>query len=276
MGAFWSDLIPHGWQVTRLGSEDDAIRALIELQGKPWLYRGQSKPYGRLTPSIDRDNLENLDRREKLERERKAINILRSNARFFASEGEELALGNDVAALMVLRHYGVPTRLLDWSKSPYVAMYFAACSDDEHDGELWSFDEPAYRDPGAEQWKKWPVTTTDGTGDRDKFDANLTAFLPEAPDWCIAAFYPFGFPRQNAQQGAYTMTALFGVDHAAAIKKLLPHKPRCHLYIVDSHTKARMRAYLREFHGIWRGTLFPDTAGVAETVSANVFPNPGS
>ena len=43
----------------------------------------------------------------------------------------------------------------------------------------------------------------------------------EPPNWVIAAFYPSGFPRQNAQSGFYTVTARFGRDHADALQNLL-------------------------------------------------------
>ncbi len=89
--------------------------------------------------------------------------------------------------------------------SPYVAAYFAVCCDDKQDGEIWSFDELQYEKAGQNQWKTWPETTNDGSGEPSKFDANLTAFrLTEPPDWFIASFYGLGFPRQNAQAGAYS------------------------------------------------------------------------
>jgi hypothetical protein len=202
--------------------------------------------------------------------ERHAIQIFRDTARFFASTGESGAGTDDIVALMVLRHYGVPTRLLDWSRSPYTATYFACCWDDDNDGEIWCFDEPAYEEAGKQQWKKWPMTTTDRSGDDAKFDAKLTAFSPDPPDWFIAAFYT-GFPRQDAQSGAYTMTAHFDRDHAFSIKEILPDKYQRHLYIVPSRIKKVLRPILRERHNVWRGSLFPDSAGAAETVRIEVF-----
>ena len=180
---------------------------------------------------------------------------------------------NDEVALMALRHHGVPTRLLDWSASPYVAAYFAVCDNDQEDGEIWSFSKSDYVKKGGKQWRKWRETTTDGSGNGDKFSAGLTAFAIEQPraDWIIAVFYPEGFPRQNAQRGAYTMTARFDIDHAEALERLLID-PKCYRrHIVPAKLKKEMRNTLHKKHGIWRGTLFPDTAGAAETASV-AFP----
>jgi hypothetical protein len=168
---------------------------------------------------------------------------------------------------MVLQHYGVHTRLLDWSRSPYVALYFAVEQDDEFDGELWSFSYVDYEREGKQQWRRAPSTTRDGSGDPDKFEPGLTAFnVAEPPAWIISAFYPAGFPRQNAQQGVYTMSSRFGVDHAVALAQLLGDASPVRRYLIPSAWKASLRMRLRELHGIWRGTLFPDAAGAAETV----------
>ncbi|MCR4621184.1 MAG: FRG domain-containing protein [Clostridiales bacterium] len=35
------------------------------------------------------------------------------------------------------QHYGVPTRFLDWSKNPLVALYFACRDEKEKDGKVW-------------------------------------------------------------------------------------------------------------------------------------------
>ncbi len=267
----------NGWKTTPLTSKEHVLDALADLRGRRWLSRGQSRRYDGLLPSIDREPRQNLSRREKLLLERQSINLFRSTPRIFAGVGEQGALADDIVALMVLRHYGVPTRLLDWSKSPYVAAYYAVCNhdDDDKDGEIWSFDEPQYEKVGKEQWWRWPETTTDGSGDHDKFDAKLTAFLlKEPPDWFICAFYT-GFPRQQAQESVYSMTARFGRDHAEAIAGLLREDSRYHLYLVSAALKPKLRTVLRERHNIWRGSLFPDSAGAADT-AREVFNEKGT
>jgi hypothetical protein len=120
---------------------------------------------------------------------------------------------------------------------------------------------------GTEQWKKWPETTLDRSGDPMRFDINLTAFtIADPPDWFVCQFYPTDkFPRQNAHHGLYSLTARFHRDHNDAIAALMPDPKHRQLYLIPPGIKPQLKQLLRERHGISRVSLFPDVAGAAET-----------
>jgi hypothetical protein len=264
--------MPSRWPTKIFVDAQEALDTLAQLTGRVWLCRGQDRARDCLDPSIDRDRKE-MPRSQKLHLERQSINLFRSAARTFASPGEQEALRDDIVALMVLRHYGVPTRLLDWSTSPYIATCFAVGLKDKEDGELWAFDHEQYARMGKAQWTRWPETTVDGSGVPDRFDAKLTAFaLDSPPDWFCCAFYPAGFPRQTAQRGAYSVTANFGVDHATAIAALLADDRTFRRYIIRAEDKPTLRTTLRDRHGLSWASLFPDSAGAAESVHELLFP----
>ena len=267
----------NGWDPIPLNSCDEAFQEFVKLQGKRWLCRGQSGRHGRsLLPSIDRNGWHTLSRAAKLQLERRSINLFQSAAQYFV-QGEEEARSDDIVALLVLRHYGVPTRFLDWSMSPYVAAYFAVQHDDAQPGELWCFDEPRYEtEAGPRQWRRYPEATLGRTGLGKDFRAGITAFeFGNPPPWFVCILYNglSGFPRQKAQHGAFSMTPDFGRDHSVAISDLFEHDSSAYcLYEIPAKLKPELRRLLREDHCIWRGSLFPDAAGAAETVLKEVFP----
>lgn len=44
---------------------------------------------------------------------------------------------NDKEFLFLAQHYGLPTRLLDWTYNPLIALYFACCSNFDKDGIVY-------------------------------------------------------------------------------------------------------------------------------------------
>jgi hypothetical protein len=95
--------------------------------GAVW-YRGQARKEWPLTPGYSR--LANPP----------SENTLLKKFKQSAAMLIELTPRESFDWLFLMQHYGVPTRLLDWSESPLVGLYFAVENlqiDGAHDGALW-------------------------------------------------------------------------------------------------------------------------------------------
>ena len=120
LGSFLSDL--------------EAVRSATATLGNTWYFRGD--PFNRaLRPSIGHD-LRFAGRTLVADEptERKLLNRFR---RFAWSHLNRVQ--SDWEALFLARHYGLPTRILDWSSNPLVALYFA-CSPAKklaREGAVW-------------------------------------------------------------------------------------------------------------------------------------------
>lgn len=118
-----------------------------------YLFRGQVNSSWTLEPSFTRiANNRKLNRTEALQLERETVNkfsisgskllsleytIDLTLSRFKSQDGA----GIDFMGWFVLmQHYGAPTRTLDWSCSPWAALYFTCSEYHDVDGALWISD----------------------------------------------------------------------------------------------------------------------------------------
>lgn len=92
-------------------------------KGKYW-FRGHSCSQHKLESSFDR--WYNKLGAPTLKRTQLGNDLFRAFKEEVAwCEGFENILADDAKALALGRHYGLPTRQLDWSESPYIAAFFA-------------------------------------------------------------------------------------------------------------------------------------------------------
>ncbi len=97
------------------------------------LFRGQSNNEFALMPSIGR-NREFACDISIFNEERNLIEMAKFKLpEVFHDNLQPLEL------LALLQHHGIPTRLLDITENALVALYFACCSDDDKDGEVFVF-----------------------------------------------------------------------------------------------------------------------------------------
>lgn len=120
---------------SRIRDVHDLFRASEALRRRrriPIWFRGVTQESYGLVPSLGREPFA-------LDQERTLINVFKQNAVQFLGERPP----SQWEWLFLARHHGVPTRLLDWTESPLIGLYFAAhASDgadrrDGEDGALW-------------------------------------------------------------------------------------------------------------------------------------------
>ncbi|HWQ32594.1 MAG TPA: FRG domain-containing protein [Blastocatellia bacterium] len=106
----------------RVESWDDFVDRVSALDD--WAFRGHRDAGWPLLSSLSR-HLQNFvpDRTRWQEREARAIRIFRRKAHNYLSDLGTLE--DDVRCVALMQHHGAPTRLLDFTKSPYVAAFFA-------------------------------------------------------------------------------------------------------------------------------------------------------
>ncbi len=164
-------------------------------------YRGQANTAWKLTPSLARHPDATLQERNLMKRFQQSTRPLLP----IVPEGKETW-----EWLFLMQHHRVHTRLLDWTESPLVALYFAVHDDapenDTWDGAVWQLD-PHQLNRHANQNFRDDPTELPAFG----VDSKLDNYMPERIEAAanmkpIAAIGPRTSSRMSAQLGTFTIT----------------------------------------------------------------------
>lgn len=123
-------LINNDNEQEEIEEESDNILSKDEenVKNKKIYYRGQSNEEWKIECSLFRENL--LLNEEKLNNE-----ILNRKPNDFFN------CNNSLEKLILMQHYGIPTRLIDITTNPLVALYFACQGNPDKDGVVFIFEE---------------------------------------------------------------------------------------------------------------------------------------
>ena len=100
------------------------------------IYRGLSRVDYELVPTLGRVRLKKDDTYEGLEK--RLLRTFKERALPFLDTTPR----NDWEWLALAQHHGVPTRLLDWTRNPLVALYFCVRSDGNENGVIHVLKRP--------------------------------------------------------------------------------------------------------------------------------------
>ena len=223
---------------------------------RPW-WRGQRDATWSLSPSLYRRGIESK------EHNLNSRFLLMAKARRANCPNSSDALG----WLFLMQHYGLPIRLLDWTQSPLVALFFALQKPDDADATVWALSptrlnlsETANESicmPGSPLIDQLGVQAF--RVDTKPLDQRILSVLTEEAD-----------VRHMVQQSAFTLhgRAQPLEQHAASDRFLLRIR-------IPSYAKEGFRQVLA-LYGINRATLFPDLDNLAAEITELDFENPTS
>ncbi|MGO9516900.1 MAG: FRG domain-containing protein [Candidatus Korobacteraceae bacterium] len=257
------DLRPR-WRALRIPTQSDRIRPYGENRAL-W-FRGQSDARWGLAPKLWREEYRDANEAEmRLAFESAGLPLVESSAPC-----------DKWNWYFLMQHYRAPTRLLDWTISPLIALYFAVRSDEKatQDAAVWVVDPWRWNrahiknlfGPAIAGWEETAGYLLDL---EDAFDTD-EAEKQTKKKWPVA-IEPYQFDRRIAAQGSKFF--LFGTAKDMA-NSLTINRPKggggkhsvLDKLIIPKSAIETMRAALNDI-GINEKAMFPDLEGLGRQIA---------
>jgi hypothetical protein len=250
----------------------DFLKWTDELRG-PWCFRGQKEAKWTLDTSLDRavkrefpGGYDHVDREPE---ERELLVRFQQQAHQYVSQSPN---SEDLSSwLALMQHHNVPTRLLDWTESPYVAMFFALeDKSDEGWSAAWAIDL-AWIDEQSRDLR--------GDEERSLVDPGgriglLNGLLRHTEKPLIVRIKP---PRVNdrmaAQQGLFLCKLYHRAAFSAIVTSMMMHpqisRPVVRKLLVGADLRLTFLKKLRAMN-IHRASLFPGLDGFGKSLKLDL------
>jgi len=226
-----------------------------------FLFRGHARSDWRLVPSLLRQvAVYGMSASEALAVERSARLEFSRQAHLYLPL---LAERDDVMTWwLLMQHYNAPTRLLDWTRSLFVAAYFAVEKEEESDGAIWILHAARML---HETQQRFGLVLPEEPKAIDSLFLN-----PAAKPAVLHVTATAQTDRMIAQQIGFTVSPSILADHGAILAEYFadqaPAGPQFFKAIIPRRSKPEILRRLRQVN-ITASTLFPGIDGLGRSVA---------
>jgi hypothetical protein len=244
------------------------VEAIQKKRTKSLWYRGCSDSNYRLIPRLYRHR-KRTQVNELTELEYQLMTRFRQRSIPFHNK----SLENDWESLFFMQHYGVPTRLLDWTENPFIALYFAVMSS----SPVYKKNRVTYKKSAA-VWILDPVCWNRHALKHESYDQGIlsttdeqikgykpTARFTNMNDLPVALYGAHNSQRIVAQRGVFV---IFGKNKSTMEKifDLQNFPENCLTKVtLDKEVLPSIRRSILN-HGITESVVFPDLEGLAKEI----------
>ena len=233
-----------------------------------YAFRGQTRSDWLLKPTLLRVLPSDTSEGDTLRMEGMAFRSFLAQAHLYVSPSvlpPPNQSGYLVSWWALMRHHFAPTRLLDWTESPYVAAYFAVSELLDEPGAIWMVQSKCLADSAREK------------GGILQAESDQVPYFREVgnPQIVEPLFPPLKTDRMAAQKGLFTVSRSVVVEHSQGILNTIGaagEKGSDLLFaklIVPSDIKRDLRRHLA-YMNLTAINLFPGVDGLGRWVAESV------
>ncbi len=247
---------------------------LFDDQGEPfpadplWIFRGQANAGWHLSPTIER----NVGKVSWVDAERTIFEEFSSRAHLYVKDPLP-SIDDRALWWSLMQHLEMPTRLLDFTFSPYVALFFALQQFQPLTGfaKVWAIDLHVLREASRSVYRQLEGMRPGGLnpnipkGDLVKkamSSTSITNWRLDHGGFVVALEATQANPRLAYQQGLFLMNGAFGSNFEQSLDGMMAsQKDWRTLIYVDRECRAEVLRRLFQMN-IHEFSLFPDVTGL--------------